>query len=51
MRRRFADGKQGQLKYKRATWFMAEAHVRVAGRWMYPFRAVGNRGDTAEFHL
>jgi transposase, IS6 family len=41
----------GQLKYKRATWFMDEDCVRVAGRWMYLFRAVDNRGDTVDFQL
>ena len=30
---------QGQLKYKRTTWIMDETYVRVAGRWMYLFRA------------
>jgi transposase, IS6 family len=42
---------QGQLKYKHATWFMDETYVRVAGRWMYLFRAVDNRGDTVDFYL
>jgi transposase, IS6 family len=42
---------QGQLKYKRTTWFMDETYVRVAGRWMYLFRAVDNRGDTVDFYL
>src|SRR6185503_16352827 len=31
---------QGQLRYKRRTWHMDETYVRVAGRWMYLFRAV-----------
>ena len=42
---------QGQLKYKRATWFMDETYVRVAGRCMYLFRAVDNRGATVDFYL
>jgi transposase, IS6 family len=42
---------QGQLKYKRKTWFMDETYVRVAGRWMYLSRAVNNRGDTVDFYL
>jgi transposase, IS6 family len=42
---------QGQLKYKGATWFMDETHVRVAGRWMYLCRAVDNCGDTVDFYL
>jgi transposase-like protein len=42
---------QGQLRYKRTTWFMDETYVRVAGRWMYLFRAVDNRGDTVDFYL
>ena len=41
----------GQLKYKHTTWFMDETYVRVAGRWMYLFRAVDNRGDTVDFYL
>src|SRR5215469_15461780 len=42
---------QGHLKYKRTTWFMDETYVRVAGRWMYLFRAVDNRGQTIDFYL
>jgi hypothetical protein len=42
---------QGQLKYKFATWFMDETYVRVAGRWMYLFRAVDNHGQTVDFYL
>src|ERR687898_2008121 len=42
---------QGQLKYKRTTWIMDETYVRVAGRWMYLFRAVDNRGATVDFYL
>jgi IS6 family transposase len=42
---------QGQLQYTRATWFMDETYVRVAGRWMYLFRAVDNRGATVDFYL
>src|SRR5689334_13805090 len=42
---------QGQVKYKRATWFMDETYVRVSGRWMYLFRAVDNCGQTIDFYL
>ena len=42
---------QGQVKYKRATWFMDETYVRIAGRWMYLFRAVDDRGQTVDFYL
>ena len=42
---------QGQVKYKRATWFMDETYVRIAGRWMYLFRAVDDRGQTVDFCL
>ena len=38
-------------KYKRATWFMDETYIRVAGPWMYLFRAVDNRGQTVDFYL
>jgi transposase-like protein len=30
---------------------MDERYVRVAGRWMYLFRAVDNRGPTVDFYL
>jgi IS6 family transposase len=39
------------LKYKRSTWFMDETYVRVAGRWLYLFRAVDNGGQTVDFYL
>ena len=42
---------QGHVKYKRATWFMDETYVRVAGHWMYLFRAVDDRGQTVDFYL
>jgi len=42
---------QGHVKYKRATWFMEETYVRVAGHWMYLFRAVDDRGQTVDFYL
>ena len=42
---------QGQLRYKRTTWHMDETYVRVAGRWMYLFRAVDSRGETVDFYL
>jgi transposase-like protein len=40
-----------KVKYKLATWFMDETYVRVSARWMYLFRAVDNRGQTADFYL
>jgi transposase-like protein len=39
------------VKYKRTAWFMDATYVRVAGHWMYLFRAVDNRGDTVDFYL
>lgn len=30
---------------------MDETYVRVAGRWMYLFRAVDNRGQTVDFYF
>jgi transposase, IS6 family len=41
---------QGYLKYKHATLFMDESQ-RVAGRWMYLFRTMNNRGDRVDFYL
>ena len=35
---------QGEVKRKRSTWHMDETFVRIAGRWLYLFRAVDNYG-------
>jgi len=42
---------RGQLKLKSATWHMDETFVRIAGRWLYLFRAVDSRGQTVDFYL
>ena len=42
---------RGQLKPKGSTWHMDEMFVRIAGRWMYLFRAVDNGGQTVDFYL
>ena len=42
---------KGKVKYKTTTWHMDETYVRVAGRWMYLFRAVDSHGDTVDFYL
>ncbi len=42
---------KGKLKSKSTTWHMDETYVRVAGRWMYLFRAVDGHGDTVDFYL
>ena len=34
----------GQLKPKGSTWHIDETFVRIAGRWMYLFRAVDTSG-------
>lgn len=44
-------GLRGQLKPKGLTWHMDETHVRIAGRWMYLFRAVDSGGQTVDFYL
>ena len=36
---------RGKLKYTTTTWHMDETYVRVAGRWVYLFRAVDSHGD------
>jgi transposase-like protein len=33
---------QDEVKRKRSTWHMDETFVRIAGRWLYLFRAVDN---------
>ena len=42
---------QGQLKLKGSTWHMDETFVRIAGRWLYLFRAVDSSGQTVDFYL
>src|SRR6266705_1245005 len=32
---------RGKLKYTTTTWHIDETYVRIAGRWVYLFRAVG----------
>ena len=39
----------GEVKRKSSTWHMDETFVRVAGRWMYLFRAVDSGGQTVDF--
>jgi transposase-like protein len=40
---------RGELKRKSSTWHMDETFVRIAGNWMYLFRAVDSRGQTVDF--
>ena len=42
---------KGNVKYKTTTWHMDETYVRVAGRWMYLFRAVDRHSNTVDFYL
>ena len=42
---------RGQVKPKGSTWHMDETFVRMAGRWMYLFRAVDSGGQTVDFYL
>jgi transposase-like protein len=42
---------RGQIKRKGLTWHMDETFVRIAGRWMYLFRAVDSGGQTVDFYL
>jgi IS6 family transposase len=41
----------GHVKRKSSTWHMDETFVRIAGRWMYLFRAVDSYGQTVDFYL
>jgi len=40
---------RGRVKPKGSTWHMDETFVRIAGRWMYLFRAVDSSGQTVDF--
>ena len=42
---------RGHLKPKFPTWHMDETFVRIAGRWLYLFRAVDGHGQTVDFYL
>ena len=33
------------------SWYGDETYVKVRGQWMYLARAIGNRGETLDFHL
>src|SRR6516165_6301475 len=41
----------GQVKLKSSTWHIDETFVRIAGRWLYLFRAVDSQGQTVDFYL
>src|SRR5215510_10307741 len=42
---------RGNVKRKSSTWHVDETFVRIAGRWMYLFRAVDSSGQTVDFYL
>ena len=41
----------GEVRRKSYTWHVDETFVRIAGRWMYLFRAVDGGGQTVDFYL
>ena len=42
---------QGAVKRKSSTWHIDETFVRIAGCWLYLFRAVDGHGQTVDFNL
>src|SRR5215471_13069516 len=42
---------RGNLKRKTSTWHVDETFVRIAGKWMYLFRAADAHGQTIDFYL
>jgi transposase-like protein len=42
---------RGNVKPKSSTWHIDETFVRIAGRWLYLFRAVDGHGQTVDFYL
>jgi len=43
--------RRGNVKPKFSTWHIDETFVRIAGRWLYLFRAVDGHGQTVDFYL
>jgi len=41
----------GNVKRKSSTWHVDETFVRIAGRWMYLFRAVDSSGQMVDCYL
>lgn len=41
----------GNVKRKSSAWHVDETFIRIAGRWMYLFRAVDGSGQTVDFYL
>jgi transposase-like protein len=41
----------GEVKRKSFTGHLDETFVRIAGKWMYLFRAVDSQGQTVDFYL
>jgi len=42
---------RGNLRPKSSTWHIDETFIRIAGRWLYLFRAVDGHGQTVDFDL
>src|ERR1044071_2005643 len=42
---------RGKVKRKSTTWHVDEIFVRIAGHWLYLFRAVDGSGQTVDFYL
>ena len=42
---------RGNLRPKSSTWHIDETFIRIAGRWLYLFRAVDGHGQTEDFYL
>ena len=51
VRTRGGSAAAGQLKLKSSTWHVDETFVRIAARWLYPFRAVDSRCQTVDVYL
>jgi transposase, IS6 family len=41
----------GEVRQKSSTWRLDETFVRIAGRWLYLFRAVDSAGQTLDIYL
>jgi transposase, IS6 family len=51
LRAHFESASWGERRHPNRSWRVDETYVRVAGNWVYLYRAVDSAGDTIHFML